>query len=178
MAVIEIGGIKIRVIDWREGISLSEKLAFKILDDGYVPDLIIAISRGGLIPARIVSDVLGVDDVVTVGVKYWSAAERRAERPLIYHGVEPGVVRDKRTLVVDEVADTGSTLRAVKTLLEIFGASEVRTAVLHYKSTSSLNPDYYVERLDEWMWISYPWSRREDIREFKKRGHDLCPRLC
>ncbi len=173
MPIVEVGGIKVRFISWAEGIALSETLARRIQDDGFKPDVIVAISRGGLVPARIISDVLEVDDVITVGVKYWGLAQRRAERPVLYHGVEPGVIRDRKTLVVDEVADTGHTLMLVKNLLDLIGAAEVKTAVVHLKTTSRYTPDYYAEKVEEWVWISYPWSRYEDLREFKKRGHDI-----
>jgi Predicted phosphoribosyltransferases len=111
--------------------------------------------------------------VVAAAVKYWALAERRAERPVLYHGVEPSIVGGKKVLVVDEVADTGATLKLIVDLLNVMGVAEVRTAVLHVKSTSNFTPDYYVERVAEWVWISYPWSRWEDLREFKKRGHDI-----
>ncbi|ABL87974.1 phosphoribosyltransferase [Pyrobaculum islandicum DSM 4184] len=173
MPIIEIGGVKVRFISWPEGITLSEILAKKIEESGYKPEVIIAVSRGGLVPARIISDVLGIDDIISIGVKYWGLAQRRAERPIVYHNVEPGVVRGKSVLVVDEVADTGHTLMTVKNILDLVGASETKTAVLHLKTTSSYVPDYYVEKIEEWVWISYPWSRYEDLREFKKRGFDI-----
>ncbi|WP_148682342.1 phosphoribosyltransferase [Pyrobaculum neutrophilum] len=171
--LVEVGGVKVRFVSWAEGIALSEALAKKVEESGYKPEVIVAISRGGLVPARVISDVLGVDDIVTVGVKYWGLAQRRAERPLLYHGIEPGVVRGRRTLVVDEVADTGHTLAVVKSLLDLIGAAEVKTAVVHLKTTSRFVPDYYAERIEEWVWISYPWSRYEDLREFRKRGYDV-----
>lgn len=173
MPVVEIGGVKVRFITWAEGITLSEKLAREIQDSGYSPDVVVAISRGGLVPARIVSDILGVDDVVTIGVKYWGLAQRRAERPVLYHGIEPGVVQGKKVVVVDEVADTGHTLHLTKNLLDLMGAAEAKTAVLHLKTTSRFTPDYYAEKIEEWVWISYPWSRYEDSREFKKKGFDI-----
>jgi len=173
MPIVEVGGVKVRFISWAEGITLSEALARRVQESGFRPDVIVAISRGGLVPARIISDVLGVDDVITIGVKYWSLAQRRAERPIFYHGVEPGVIRDRKTLVVDEVADTGHTLMFAKNLLDLIGAAEVKTAVLHLKTTSRFTPDYYAEKIEEWVWISYPWSRYEDLREFKKRGQDI-----
>lgn len=172
MPIVEVGGIKVRFISWAEGVALSERLAGHIMESGYAPDVIVAVSRGGLVPARIISDVLGVDDVVSIGVKYWGLAQRRAERPVLYHGIEPGVVRGRKVLVVDEVADTGHTLLLVKNLLDLMGA-EAKTAVLHLKTTSQYTPDYYAERIEEWVWISYPWSRWEDCREFKKRGQDI-----
>lgn len=173
MAQVELGGVKVRFITWAEGITLSETLAKKIRESIYRPEVIIAISRGGLVPARIISDVLGVDDVISMGVKYWGLAQRRAERPLLYHSIEPGVIRDRKVLIADEVADTGHTLMLAKSLLDLIGAAEVKTAVLHLKTTSRFTPDYYAEKVEEWVWISYPWSRYEDLREFKKRGHDI-----
>ncbi|ABP51511.1 MULTISPECIES: phosphoribosyltransferase [Pyrobaculum] len=170
---VEIGGIKVRFITWAEGVALSEALARKVEESGYVPDVVVAISRGGLVPARIISDVLGVDDVISIGVKYWGLAHRRAEKPVLYHSIEPGVIRDRKTLVVDEVADTGHTLMLAKNLLDLMGAREVKTAVLHLKTTSRFIPDYYAEKIEEWIWLSYPWSRHEDYREFKKKGHDI-----
>ncbi|MFN3804043.1 MAG: phosphoribosyltransferase [Pyrobaculum sp.] len=173
MAIVEIGGVKVRFISWKEGIMLSEALARKVQESRYQPGVIVAVSRGGLVPARIMSDVLEIDDVVSIGVKHWGLAQRRAERPVLYHNIEPGVVRDRRALVVDEVTDTGHTLMFIKNILDLMGAREVKTAVLHLKATSRFTPDYYVEKVDEWIWISYPWSRHEDYREFKRRGYDI-----
>lgn len=177
MAMVEIGGVKVRFISWKEGVMLSEALAKKVQESTYQPEVIVAVSRGGLVPARIISDVLEVDDVVSIGVKYWGLAQRRAERPVLYHNTEPGVVRDRRVLVVDEVTDTGHTLIVIKNILDLMGAREIRLAVLHLKATSRLIPDYYVEKIDEWIWISYPWSRHEDYREFKKRGYDIAEHI-
>ncbi|MBP1449209.1 MAG: phosphoribosyltransferase [Thermoproteus sp.] len=170
---VEVGGVKVRFISWPEAIGLSEELGRRVLDSGYKPEIILAVSRGGLVPARIISDVLDVDNIVAMAVKYWAVAERRAERPIIYHGVEPSVVGGKRVLVVDEVADTGATLKLIADLLNVMGAAEVKSAVLHVKSTSKFAPEYYAERITEWVWISYPWSRWEDYREFKRRGYDI-----
>lgn len=168
-----MGGVRVRFISWPEAIELSERLGRQILDSGFKPEIILAVSRGGLVPARIISDVLDVDNIVAMAVKYWAVAERRAERPIIYHGVEPSVVGGHKVLVVDEVADTGATLRLIVDLLNVMGAAEVKTAVLHLKSTSRFTPDYYAETIKEWVWVSYPWSRWEDYREFKRRGHDI-----
>lgn len=171
--LISIGGLRVLALSWPEGIALSEALAREVRGAGYVPDIIVAISRGGLVPARIISDVLGVDDIITLGIKHWRVAERRAQRPVLYHVIEAGAVRDKRVLVVDEVADTGSTLALAKSLVEMLGALEVKTAVIHLKATSSFAPDFYAERLEDWVWVAYPWSRCEDVRELRRRGMDV-----
>ncbi len=171
--------IRILHISWDEAVSLSLRLAGKVRASGYSPDLIVAVSRGGLVPARIISDVLGVDDIIAIMIKYWGTARRRHERPLIYHGVEPSIVRERKVLIVDEVSDTGKTLEIAVDFVSMAGPLDVKTAVLHLKSTSSFVPDFYIEKLEDWVWISYPWSRCEDYREFKalgmeEHGRDLC----
>jgi hypoxanthine phosphoribosyltransferase len=44
--------------------------------------------------------------------------------------------------------------------------AEIRTAVLHYKKTSSFIPDFYARRIVKWRWLIYPWAAAEDISEF------------
>ncbi len=171
--------IRILRISWEKAVELSQGLANRVKASGYLPDLIIAVSRGGLVPARIISDVLGIDDIIAIMIKYWGAARRRHDRPLIYHGVEPSIVRGRRVLIVDEVSDTGKTLETAVSFVSMAGPMDVKTAVLHLKSTSSFVPDFYMERLEDWVWISYPWSTCEDYREFKamgleEYGGDLC----
>ncbi len=132
------------------------------MESGIDFDAIVTISRGGLVPARIVSDVLGIDELFVVRSRFWSVGGRVYAEPRVwvYDGL---LVNGKRTLVVDEVVDTGATMSKVVRLVKDLGASEVKTAVLHYKATSSLIPDFYVEKVEKWVWIFYPWSFSETL---------------
>ncbi|MCD6324612.1 MAG: phosphoribosyltransferase [Desulfurococcales archaeon] len=148
-------------------------LAESVMDSGKDFDAIVTISRGGLIPARIVSDVLGIDEFYTVRSKFWGIGGRIAPEPLVkmYEGVD---VKGRDVLVVDEVVDTGATMAKVVRLLRGLGAKNIRTAVLHYKSTSSFIPNYFVEKVDHWVWIFYPWSFSETLYELsRRRGGEL-----
>ncbi len=151
-------------VPWSKALRMCYRLAELVIDSGYDVEVIVTISRGGLIPARIVSDVLGVDEFYTIRSKFWGIGGRIAPEPIIkmYEGVE---VRNKRVLLVDEVVDTGATMTKVVRILQGLKAKEVRTAVLHYKLTSSLRPDYYVEEVRKWVWIFYPWSLSETLYE-------------
>jgi len=63
--------IPVKVVTWDEVVEWSTRLAEIIKEDKYQPDVIIAIARGGLVPARIVADVLGVMDVLSIKVEHW-----------------------------------------------------------------------------------------------------------
>lgn len=154
-------------IPWSKAIRMCYKLAEVIIDSGEDFDTIVTISRGGLIPARIVSDILGIDELYTIRSKFWGVGGRVAAEPVIkvYEGME---VRGRKVLVVDEVVDTGATMTKVVRLLKDLGASSIKTAVLHYKTTSSYIPDYYVEKVEKWVWIFYPWSLSETLYELAK----------
>jgi len=154
--------VKIVYLPWSKALELCYRLASLILDEGREYDSIIAVSRGGLIPARIVSNVLGIDDFIVLRSKLWSIGGRIHDEPQVSMH-ERVNVDGKRVLVVDEVVDTGATLTKITRLLKGLGAVSVETAVLHYKSTSSLKPDYYAERIDEWVWVFYPWSFIETL---------------
>lgn len=127
-----------------------------------MPDAIVAVLRGGVVPALVLSDVLGADEFYAIRVKHWGIARELYSVPLVEQ-LPQGRIEGKSVLLVDEVADTGKTLaRAIEELMKL-GAAEVKTAVLHLKPTSTVAPDYYAVKLDEWAWIFYPWSLAETL---------------
>lgn len=149
-------------IPWSKAIELCYKLAITILDNNVYPNIVVAISRGGLVPARIVSDVLGVDELVVIKSRYWGIGGRLYEHPRVEE-VKRALVESKDVLVIDEVVDTGETMSRVVEMLRSMGARSVKTGVLHYKTTSRYIPDYYVEKVEKWVWIFYPWSFIETL---------------
>lgn len=159
--------MKIVYIPWSKALEQCYKLASMVLEANLQIETIVAISRGGLIPARIMSDVLGVEELVVLRSKFWGTGVRIREEPeLIVH--EKLDLRGLRVLIVDEVVDTGATMIKVTNFIRDRGASLIKTAVLHYKSTSRFVPDYYVERYNEWVWIYYPWSLSETLYDIAR----------
>ncbi len=148
------------LVTWREVETLVGRIAQAILKSDYEPSQIVAIGRGGMIPARLLSDLLGVSKVELLPVSR-------------YKGMEGGQVRfdfkDRervlpRALLVDDVADKGDTLRDVSLYfnrnLHYYGPNRLRYAVLHLKRSSVFLPDFFGREADG-MWISYPWERGE-----------------
>lgn len=165
--------MKILYIPWSKALEYCYKLATMILDSGLETDVIVAISRGGLIPARIVSDIIGINDLVVLRSKLWGTGARVREEPEVSIHEKVSFER-QRVLVVDEVVDTGATMTKVTRLIKDLGALNIKTGVLHFKARSTFVPDFYVEKLEEWVWIYYPWSFSETLYSLAKmRNGDL-----
>ncbi len=158
---------KCYLVSWDEVHRLAKFLALKIKNSGFKPDLVIGIARGGLVPARIVCDFLLQKNLTAIKVEHWgiAAAPGKAEIkfPL------PIDISGKKILIVDDVVDTGDTYSVTMDYIKGKNPSEVKSAVLHYKTRSTFIPDYWAEKQDEWKWIIYPWAVYEDLTGFIKR---------
>lgn len=137
------------------------QLADKIKKSGFKPEVIVGVARGGWIPARILSDLLCNTYVASMRVEFYKDVAETAKRPVISQQVSASVV-GKRVLVVDDVADTGESLTAVRRDLLARKALEVKIATLHYKPKSILRPDFYVSETSAW--IVYPHEQYEFVR--------------
>ncbi|WP_316242974.1 MULTISPECIES: phosphoribosyltransferase [Methanosarcina] len=159
---------KCELISFEDVYRISRLLARKIKASGYKPDLIIAIGRGGYVPGRLVSDFLLFSDLTSIKVEhYLRGAEMKAEARIRFPlSVD---ISGKKVLIVDDVTDTGDTLKLSIGYVQSLNASEIRTAVLQHKTCSSFVPDFYGQKIIRWRWIIYPWARYEDLAGFTKR---------
>jgi hypoxanthine phosphoribosyltransferase len=149
-------------ISWEATVEYVEQLAGKV---DFAPDMIVGLSRGGLVPARIMSDVLGVDDVGIVGMRFYKGMSRAGEFPVITQELTSDL-SGKRILLVDDVADSGRSLMVAKDYLRRKGAAAIKVATIHYKPNSQFKPDYFVMTTSSW--IAYPWEIHEIDRELQK----------
>jgi hypoxanthine phosphoribosyltransferase len=151
-------------VSWEEAYRLAKVLSFKIKNSGFKPNLVIGIARGGLVPARIVCDFLLQKDLATIKVEHWGTAATLGKAEIKFpFSIE---IKGKKILIVDDVADTGDTFSLILDYIKEKTPSEVKTAVLHYKTCSTFVPDYWTEKQDEWKWIIYPWAVYEDLTGF------------
>jgi hypoxanthine phosphoribosyltransferase len=124
-------------------------------------DLLLAVTRGGLIPAGLLAYRLGLRNILVAAVEFYDDAGQPGASPTFLQFPADPLLRDQRVLVVDEVWDSGTTVEAVTTRVRQAGG-EPTVAVLHYKPTHSrvsIEPDYYVRATDAW--VVYPWSSFE-----------------
>lgn len=153
-------------LSWEEVQGLCERLAVKIRGAGYSPDLVVAVSRGGFPVGRILCDLLGVEELASVQVRYYVGPGETGRKPEVIHPPN-AEVEGRRVLVADDVADTGHSLAAVRGLLSGRGERELKVATLHYKPWSVFRPDFYVEEVKEW--VVYPWEVRETLLKLARR---------
>jgi len=156
------------LISFNEVLRLSKTLARKIKASGYMPDLIVAIGRGGYVPGRLVSDFLLFSDLTSMKIEHYTRAADMLEETKIKFPI-PENIAGKKILIVDDVTDTGETLKLAVDYVLSLNTTNVRTAVLQHKTCSAFTPDFYAQKILKWRWIIYPWARYEDLAGFAEK---------
>ena len=155
------------VMTWDDLGEGSRELAERIHADGFEPDVILAIARGGLLVAGALGYALGVKNTYTMNVEFYTGPDERLPAPMILPPVPELVdLTEARLLIADDVADTGRTLALVKDFCE-GKVAEVRVAVLYEKPTTVVPADYVWRTTDRW--ITFPWSARPPVNEEMER---------
>src|SRR3954454_23426819 len=107
------------VMSWDDLGAGARSLAEAVAGDGYHPDIVLAIARGGLLVAGALSYALDVKNTVTMNVEFYTGIDERLEMPMILPPVPDLVdLHEARVLVADDVADTGATLGLVTDFCE------------------------------------------------------------
>jgi len=139
----------------------SRALAEVVAADGYRPEIVLAIARGGLLVAGALGYALGVKNTFTMNVEFYTGVDERLALPMLLPPV-PDLVdfAETRVLVADDVADTGATLKLVKEFCA-GKVAEVRCAVLYEKPRSEIHCEYVWRRTGSW--ITFPWSADDPV---------------
>lgn len=153
-------------VSWDEYHLLIERLALKVHNSGWQFDQILCLARGGMRPGDVLSRVF--DKPLAI----MSTSSYRAEGGTIQGRLDlakyitmPKGELVGRVLLVDDLADSGVTLKAVVDRLRgIPSISELRSAVIWTKAVSTYTPDYYVEMLATSPWIHQPFEDYDNLR--------------
>ena len=153
-------GVKERYISWDEVHEITEMLSRVIKRDNYKPDVIICIATGGLVPAKLLKEMLGVKIMGVISARFYNK-KVRMERCVVEKVLSGFVPKhtDNKILVVDDLVETGTTFHEVlKVLPELLGLGEwqIKTATLLKKPQATFEPDYYAFETKEW--IVFPWA--------------------
>ncbi|MEM4367090.1 MAG: phosphoribosyltransferase [Candidatus Anstonellales archaeon] len=153
--------IKFSYITWSSVEKSCAKLGDMIKKD-FEPDVLVGISRGGLVPVRLLSDKLGNSNIGIMRVVFYKGAGKTIGFPKIVQPLNIDV-KGKKVLVVDDIVDTGMSMQVAIDHIKRRGAKEIRVAVIDYKQSSSIKPHYYANKASKW--IVYPWMKEETKRE-------------
>ena len=152
-------------VSWDEYHLLTERLALKVHASGWQFDQILCLARGGMRPGDVLSRVFDKP----LGIM--STSSYRAEAGTIQGRLDmakyitmPKGELAGRVLLVDDLADSGVTLKAVVERLRGMPAiQELRSAVIWTKKVSAYTPDYYVEMLETSPWIHQPFEESDGM---------------
>jgi uncharacterized protein len=143
-------------LGWDEFGEASRELSRQVLRSDWMPEVVVAIARGGLLLAGGIAYALGVKSCGAVNAEFYTGVGTRLPEPVMLPPLlDEASIDGKRVLLVDDVSDSGRTLAMVVQLLELAGA-DVRTVTLYTKPGTVLEPTYVWRSTDRW--IDFPWS--------------------
>jgi uncharacterized protein len=149
------------VLPWGEVGEATRALAQRIADDGFEPEVVIAIARGGLLVGGALAYALGVKSCGSINVELYTGVDETLPEPLLLPPHLDGTSLDgKRVLLADDVSQSGLTLRLAVEILTRMGA-EVRSACFYTKPQTVFAPDWSWKHTDRW--IVFPWSAEAPV---------------
>ena len=150
--------MKYRNVAWREIDTCVETVGRTIRTARFRPDCIVAILKGGLVPARLLSDFFGSIEIYPMRVKAYDGT-RKLDRVRLESFRYP--IGRKRVLLVDDIHDSGQTLQKVIRYLQRRRPRALRTATLFYKHQASHPPDFHARTVAPDVWMVFPWEKNE-----------------
>ena len=146
------------IVTWEALEDLVKRLADQV---GREHDVLLAITRGGLVPAGMLAYLLGQRDILVAAVAFYDDHGQPGDQPAFLQFPSDPLLHGKRVLIVDEVWDTGTTIEAVVERVRLAGGRPT-TAVLHYKpgrSRVQSVPDHHVVSTDAWVVYPFKYGR-------------------
>ncbi|MCX8173213.1 MAG: phosphoribosyltransferase [Thermoplasmata archaeon] len=163
--------IKCQIVKWEDIEKWVDDVVEKIRKANYRPDVVIGLTRGGWIPARLICDELQVKSLYAVKTEHWGLTATKDGQAKIAQTL-PVDVRDKNVLIVDDITDTGQSLSLAKDHVASFKPSALKTATLLHITHSTIVPDFYSVEVpkEEWTWFIFPWNFNEDIQSLVSKA--------
>ncbi|RJR12810.1 hypothetical protein C4585_03120 [Candidatus Parcubacteria bacterium] len=143
-------------VSWQDIEHLTKQLAKLVREDGFTPDVLIGITVSGLFPVGLLAKEFDTKDVVVVSARSYNDREQGKLQVTALPNVD---LEGKNVLLVDEIADRGTTLEHIrKIFIEEYKVKELKSAVLVVNEKNcTFWPDFYVMKVDKW--VVFPWDK-------------------
>jgi len=151
---------------WNQIYDMLLAQAQKIQGDGYKPDIIVGVARGGLVPSRILADLLETRDFAIITIEYYFGIGQKNKEPVLKQCLHTQLP-NKKVLLVDDVSDGGRSLQLAKKHLQEQGAKEIRIATVYCKPGTITLPDYFEKETSHW--IVFPWEAKETMAKIMQK---------
>lgn len=158
--------INYEVPTWNQIYDMLLSQAHTIQSQKFKPDIIIGIARGGLVPACILTDLLEVPELTSIQVEFYTDINQTRLEPILKQKLTTQLT-GKKTLLVDDITDSGQSLRLAKIHLKQQNALEIKTATLYQKPQSTMTPNFYEKQTNSW--VVFPWDTKETLKKLVQR---------
>ncbi|RLI01679.1 phosphoribosyltransferase [Candidatus Bathyarchaeota archaeon] len=148
-------------MSWELFEKLAMNVANSIRQDGFQPDFMVGLARGGWVLSRVLCDFLGVKDLVSLKVEHWGVTATPDGKAQIKYPFDIDLT-GKNVLVVDDITDTGESMLVAVEYVKSKNPASIKTAALRHIDGSKFTPDYYGDVIS-WRWVVFPWNFVEDM---------------
>jgi len=148
------------LMTWKEIQEAAEQLAFDIKSKHTI-EHVVAIARGGLIPAMLINQFLNVRRINSFGIEFYDKSKVQRV-PKVYQEITEWFDNEK-VLIIDDIADSGTSMNiAIEEVIRRgCNKNNIVTCTLHYKPRSINKPDFFYKTIDNDTWVAYPYEYTE-----------------
>ncbi len=161
-----------KLVTWEEIHKICVELYKQMRNNNVNPDLIIGVARGGWGPARILSDLFNDKRVASIKIEFYTDINKKTKTPKIVQPVSTDVA-GKILLLVDDVADSGQSLRVAIDHLKERKAKDVQTVTLYYKPWSIVVPNYYAKETRAWLVFAHEMAEFMRLRMITRENEGM-----
>ena len=154
-----------KIVNWDEISRWTLDVARQIQDCRCKPSVIIGLTRGGWVPARLLCDHLHVKKLYAVKTEHWGITANQNGKALLTQELNANI-EGEQALIVDDITDTGESLKLAIAHVDALRPKEIQTACLLHITHSKIEPNFYSVRVSEreWTWFIFPWNLHEDLK--------------
>jgi uncharacterized protein len=161
----KVESFRCKLVTWDEIAQWTETVARKITETGFRPTVVIGLTRGGWVPARLICDHLKVKKLYAVKTEHWGVTANQDGKALLTQELSIDVANEN-VLIVDDITDTGESLILALGHLMKMKPRELKSGTLLHIAHSKIQPDFFCVHVpkEEWTWFIFPWNLHEDLR--------------
>jgi hypoxanthine phosphoribosyltransferase len=161
----KVESFRCKLVSYEEMSNWTTSVAKKIRECHCKPTVIVGLTRGGWVPARLLCDHLEVKKLYAVKTEHWGVTANQDGKAILTQELNASIEKES-VLVVDDITDTGESLTLAMAHLFKMRPRELKSATLLHIPHSKMEPDFYSIRVPEekWTWFIFPWNLHEDLR--------------
>lgn len=165
MSMGDVESFRCKLVSFDEIAKWTADVARQVRASGFEPTVVVGLTRGGWVPARLLCDILSVRKLYAVKTEHWGVTANQDGKALLTQELSVDV-KDEAVLIVDDITDTGESLTLATAHLFKKRPREIKTSTLLHIGHSKMEPDFYSIHIPEgrWTWFIFPWNLHEDMR--------------